>query len=133
MKEWVLPLVLGLISGGGLAVAIIGLFKDKLDFTRKRKAEIEDRGYAEILKKQEQIIEWQKKADEQFKVHGEGMKFLLYNMIKNEGQAYIAANQITFEDRKTLHAAHNVYHNGLSGNGDLDDIMRDVDEIPLKV
>jgi hypothetical protein len=31
-----------------------------------------------------------------------------------------------------LHKMHNVYHDGLGGNGDLDSLMSNVDELPLK-
>ena len=133
MKEAILSLVIGFLSGGGVAVAIVGIFRDKLDFKRKRKADIEDREYKKIIEQQQIIIDQQKKNEEVLMVHGEGIRFLLFDKIKYLGQEYIKKNEVTFEDRKNLHTAHNVYHNGLKGNGDLDGLMSDVDKIPLTI
>ena len=133
MKDIILPLILAFLSGGGVAVAVIGIFKDKLNFKRQRQAEIEDREYKKIIEQQAKIIEWQGKADEKFKAQGEGIKFLLYDKIKYLGQQYIAQKEITFDDRKNLHAAHDVYHKELEGNGDFKEMMNDIDKLPLKV
>lgn len=133
MKDIIIALIAGFLAGGGVAVAIIGLFKDKLDFKRKRKAEIEDREYKKIIEQQAQIIEWQSKADKKFDAQGEGIKFLLYDKIKYLSQQYIAEKEIAFDDRKNLHVAHDVYHDGLNGNGDFKEIMAEIDHLPLKV
>lgn len=126
MKDLILPIVLAFIAGNGVAVAIIGLLKDKLDFSRKRKAQKED-------KEQTNLAEWRNSVDEKLTAQGEGIKFLLYDRIQHLGQEYIVRQEITFEDKKNLHTAHSVYHNGLKGNGDLDQLMSDVDKIPLTI
>ena len=60
------------------------------------------------------------------------IKFILYDRIKYLAQTYIAAGEVDFDDRRILNAMHKVYHGGLDGNGDLDDLMNAVGELPLK-
>ena len=133
MKDIILASILAFLSGGGVAVGIIGILKDKLNFKRQRQAEIEDREYKKIIEQQEQIIAWQIKADDKINAQGEGIKFLLYDKIKNIGQQYIADKEITFDERKNFHAVHEVFHDKLGGNGDFKEMMNDIDKLPLKV
>ena len=37
-----------------------------------------------------------------------------------------------FDDRRILNLMHKSYHDGLGGNGDLDNVMNDVNRLPLK-
>lgn len=62
----------------------------------------------------------------------EALMYILYDRIRYLGMQYIRAGEISFEDRRILHKMHGVYHNRLGGNGDLDRLMEDVDELPLK-
>lgn len=73
------------------------------------------------------------KEDEDIKALKEAMKFLLLDRIKYLGQTYIKAQEIDFDDRRILHAMHNIYHNSLDGNGDLDALMDQVNKLPLKI
>lgn len=73
------------------------------------------------------------KEDSDMKALKEGMKYVLYDRIRWLGQAYIAKGEVDFDDRRVLHSMHNVYHNLLGGNGDLDSLMQEVNELPLKV
>ncbi len=63
----------------------------------------------------------------------EALKFILYDRIRFLGQAYIAEGKIDFDDRRILNSMHKVYHNGLNGNGDLDELMKAVNALPLKM
>ena len=38
---------------------------------------------------------------------------------------------ITFNQKKDLHNMHSIYHNKLGGNGDLDNVLKDVDKIKV--
>ena len=62
----------------------------------------------------------------------EGVMYILYDRIRYIAEKHIRDEEITFEDRRMLHKMHGVYHNRLGGNGDLDQLMADVDELPLK-
>ncbi|MDO5112004.1 MAG: hypothetical protein Q4E65_06845 [Clostridia bacterium] len=60
-----------------------------------------------------------------------GMRLLLQDKIEYLGMKYIAEGRITYSQKRMLHAMHDCYHGGLHGNGDLDGIMEDVDEIDV--
>jgi hypothetical protein len=61
-----------------------------------------------------------------------GLKWVLYDRIRFLGQHYIGAGQVDFDDRRILNEMHKSYHDGLGGNGDLDVLMREVNDLPLK-
>ena len=45
---------------------------------------------------------------------------------------YSANGAVDFDDRRILNQMHKSYHDGLGGNGDLDNIMSEVNRLPLK-
>jgi len=59
-------------------------------------------------------------------------RVILHDRIKYLGRAYIRAGKVSFEDRKDLADMHGIYHNELGGNGNLDQLMANVMELPLK-
>lgn len=44
---------------------------------------------------------------------------------------YLERGWITYEEKVALHELHSAYHE-LGGNGDLNDLMEEVDELPVK-
>lgn len=62
----------------------------------------------------------------------QGMKLLLADKIQYLGLKYIEEGEITFSNRKILNEMHSVYHNGLDGNGDFDELMKEWNELPIK-
>ena len=44
---------------------------------------------------------------------------------------YIEAGEVDFDQRRILREMHTVYHFGLQGNGDLDQLMEAVAKLPL--
>ena len=61
-----------------------------------------------------------------------GLKWVLYDRIRHLGQKYIANGTVDFDDRRILNEMHKSYHEGLGGNGDLDNLMSEVNKLPLK-
>lgn len=61
-----------------------------------------------------------------------GLRILLYDRIKHLGKSYLRRGSISFEEREDLNAMHQVYHNELGGNGDLDALMKAVFELNLE-
>ena len=61
------------------------------------------------------------------------LKYILLDRVKYLGEGYIQDGEIDFDDRRRLNGMHEVYHNGLGGNGDLDVLMKEVNNLPLKV
>ena len=61
-----------------------------------------------------------------------GLKWVIYDRIRFLGQNYISAGGVDFDDRRVLNEMHSCYHDGLGGNGDLDNLMSQVNRLPLK-
>ena len=110
--------VAAILSGSAVAT-VIGLIGEWLRWRRERKAKKEDQAE---LKLEERLG----LMEEQNKAQSEALKYILYDRIRFLGQAYIADGEIDFDDRRILNSMHKVYHNGLNGNGDLDELMKAV-------
>lgn len=63
--------------------------------------------------------------------HNKALRYLMLYIIQERAKAHIKDGQITLEDRRALHHWHDLYHNGLGGNGDADALMAEVDNLPL--
>lgn len=117
-------------------MAVIEGIREALKWSRTRKAQKEDKAEAKEeyrqkqsdLRTEERLEAIEKKTDAQ----SEALKFILYDRIRYLGQAYIAEEEIDFDDRRILNEMHRSYHVGLHANGDLDNLMRDVNALPLK-
>lgn len=59
-----------------------------------------------------------------------GVRILLYDRIKYLGIKYIERGYITHDEYEDLGRMHDVYHSALNGNGFLDNIMEQVNELP---
>lgn len=124
-NEYLLPILTAVLTGG-FAVSIVNLVRDIIMWKKNRKAAKED--------KEEQKIEERLKAIENItSTLASANKYILYDRIRFLGQAYIRDGEIDFDDRRILNDMHDVYHNGLGGNGDLDNLMKAVNALPLKV
>lgn len=62
----------------------------------------------------------------------QGIKLLLADKIQYLGLRYIEEGEVTFSNKKMLNEMHSVYHKGLGGNGDFDDLMEEFNELPIK-
>ena len=113
------------LTGGAIVALIQGGFGVVM-WLLNRRAKKKDDG--------DQNIEQRLYAMEQQNANqSEALKFILYDRIRFLGQAYIAEGKIDFDDRRILNSMHKVYHNGLNGNGDLDELMKAVNALPLKM
>ena len=146
MSEIVKSFLFFLFGAGGLA--LINIVQERWVFRAKRKAEKEDRReekedqLKKITQQLEEIKEQQKadnqamtdrmeELEKQNKALKDGMKYVLLDRILYLGHSYIKDGQVSFDNRKRLGDMHNVYHNGLGGNGDAEAVMHDVYELPL--
>lgn len=112
-----IALIVAIVSGvlGGSAVAaLINAIAEGVRQKRKRKYDKDD---------------GKDKDTEALKA---GLKWVLYDRIRFLGQHYICAGSVDFDDRRILNEMHACYHNGLGGNGDLDNLMGEVNRLPLK-
>ena len=59
------------------------------------------------------------------------LRYLMLYIIQERAKQHIKDKQITLEERRSLHHWHDLYHNGLGGNGDADTLMSQVDKLPV--
>lgn len=110
---------IALISGA--SAALIGVIGNIIINRLNRKDKKEDQAGAKASE-----------TEVRLKAINNGLKLLMLDKIKYLGLRFISEGGITYEDRSLLHKMHDNYHNELGGNGDLDQIMEDVDKLPLK-
>ena len=113
------------ILTGGVAVAVIEGIREWLKWRRDRKAKKEDDVELDL---EGRLF----KMEQQNTAQIEALKYLLFDKIRHLGQKYIAKEEIDFDERRILNSMHTVYHNGLNGNGDLDNLMDEVNQLKLK-
>ena len=114
MTEAIIIAIVGGLLGGSAVAALINAIAEGVRQKRKRKYDKEDGKDANI---------------EALKA---GLKWVLYDRIRFLGQHYISAGLVDFDDRRILNEMHKSYHEGLGGNGDLDNLMQQVNALPLR-
>lgn len=128
--------LLGYLLTGATAAAVIKLIDNLLQWHLNRKAKKDDKAEAEAeakkKKSEKEEEEWKKHTDEMIADLTVGVRVILMDRIRYLGQKYIADEEVDFDDRHLLHEMHSVYHNTLGGNGDLDILMEEVNDLPLK-
>lgn len=117
-------LLAAFLGSGAFATAVAGIF-EIFRFRRERKAKKEDAAALNI----EQRLD---KIEQQMNAQSEALKYIMYDRIRFLGQEHISEGEIDFDDRRILNEMHSSYHNGLGGNGDLNNLMRDVNALKLK-
>ena len=60
-----------------------------------------------------------------------GVKLLLQDRIEGLCIKYIKAGEIKYENLRYLRQAHECYHEQLRGNGDLKELMEEVERLPV--
>lgn len=146
------------LLGGGVIVALIESARGLVAWILKRKAEKEDRAEDRADKRIEERIGHLEDdmaelhthheddmaqlhthlKDDMAELHtltaalAESQKNVLFDRIRYLCRRYLADGEIDFDDLRAVNALHNSYHNGLGGNGDLDALMKQVRELPVK-
>lgn len=110
------------ILGSGVAAAAVTVIGQIILKRIDRKNVTEDREY-----------EKSQNCETKLDAVAEGVKYMLYDRILYLGKGHIKDGEVTFDNRRILNAMHKVYHSGLGGNGDLDSVMNEVNELPLKI
>lgn len=71
------------------------------------------------------------KRNDKDDVNQKALRYLMLYIIQERAKQYIKEKCISLDDRRSLHHWHDLYHNGLGGNGDADALMKQVDQLPL--
>lgn len=124
--------VLLCLLSGGVAAAVIKAAESLITWKLNRKAAQEDKedNKKELALKNEQAVVEQLKTEVASLRLGE--RVILRDRIRYLGRVYIKSGEINFDDRQDLVDMHSVYHTELGGNGNLDGLMKDVMDLPLK-
>lgn len=105
--------LIAFIAGGSLAAVVTGVFSLILYKTKK---------------KDEKLAE----AEEEQNVTKKALRYLMLYIIQTRAEEYIHRGVITLDERRSLRKWHDLYHDGLGGNGDADLLMNAVDELETK-
>jgi hypothetical protein len=103
-------LVLGFLGGAFGAALVTGIFS-LITYKIKRRDEKEDLS----------------------DVSNKALRYLMLYIIQERAKSHIKDGKITLDERRSLHHWHSLYHDGLGGNGDADDLMAAVDKLPLDI
>lgn len=106
---------------GAVGAAVIKLIDNVIMWHLNRKAKKEDNKSEDVQRLEKELRDIK-----------EGLQIVLLDRIQYVGLSYLKAGEIRLEDRRILHKMHKAYHNTLGGNGDLDALMAEIDELPLK-
>lgn len=77
------------------------------------------------------LIQRRDKKKEQDSVERKALRYLMLYIIQERGKEMLSEGKATIEEKRSLRQWHDVYHNGLGGNGDADKLMEAVDTLPL--
>lgn len=77
------------------------------------------------------LMERRDKRSGKSDVQNKALRYLMLYIIQERCKQYIREGVISLEDRRALHHWHDLYHNGLGGNGDADTLMEQVDQLGL--
>ena len=125
--EW-----LGYLLTGAASAALIKLLDNIIQWKLARKAKKEDKAeerQENVCKANQLKID---KLEDAVQATITGQRYILLDRIRYLGLACLQRGEVSFDERRLLHQMHDVYHNSLNGNGDLDELMSEVDELPLK-
>ena len=109
-----------LLLSGAAGAAMIKLLDGLLQFALQRRAKRQDDGQA-------RKTEMEKRID----AIADCMMVTMLDRIQYLSKCYIKDGCVDVEDLRRLHIMHEKYH-AVGGNGDLDKLIAQVDELPYK-
>lgn len=104
--------LIALIASGSTAAVISGIFSIILyKIKKKDKEKEEDEDRDDVVMK--------------------ALRYIMLYIIQERAKDHISHGKITVEERRSLHKWHELYHNGLNGNGDADLQMEAIDQLDV--
>ena len=64
-------------------------------------------------------------------VQNKALRYIMLYIIEERAKQFLEHGSITLEKRRSIHHWHELYHDGLGGNGDADALMTQVNKLPL--
>lgn len=75
------------------------------------------------------IARYDKKKEAE-SVERKALRYLVLYTIQDTARELLRNGTATMEEKRQLRDWHNLYHNGLGGNGDADELMAEVAKLP---
>lgn len=123
--------ILQCLLTGAAGAALIKLIDNIIQWRLNRKAQQEDKEAEKQEEAAEVTNEWMQHTTETISLLAEGQKCIMLDRIQYLCRAYLKDGEVDYDDRRRLHLMHDAYHD-LRGNGDLNVLMSEVDDLPLK-
>lgn len=79
------------------------------------------------------LIARRDKKKESESVERQTLRYIMLYIIQERAKEMLQEGKATVEEVRSLRQWHDVYHNGLGGNGDADKLMKAVDNLPLDI
>lgn len=121
------------LLGGAFGAAIVAGLFGLIQWWLNRKAQKEDKAadqkYADCAARGRELEDLRKLVDALIVAE----RVSQYDRIKHLAKSYIKRKWISVEEYEDLKQMHSVYHNELKGNGFLDDIMKEVNQLEKRV
>lgn len=127
MENWMYA-----IATGVTGAAVIKLIDNVVQWFLQRKATKEDAKISDDKAELKKIKQWEKNMEDKVNALINADILIMLDRIRYLGQRYVADNEVDFDDRRILNQMHKSYHDDLGGNGDLDELMKAVNALPLK-
>ena len=126
MEGWQVTLLVAAI--GACSGAITSFVNSRID-ARKKKKEKDDNTCA-ILTKLDELEDKISKIENRLGGLERAQRITMHERIKRLAAKYCENGQISYSDYEIIKQMHIIYHNDLHGNGFLDAVMEDVDNLP---
>ena len=125
MEMWQAILVALIAASSGAITAIVN---SRIE-ARKKKREKDD-STAKILAKLDELETKINGLEARLGGLERAQKITMHERIKRLAAKYCENGQISYSDYEIIKQMHIIYHNDLHGNGFLDAVMEDVDNLP---
>lgn len=123
--------IIGYILTGGVAAASVKLLDNIIQWLLNRKAARRDSAAKEMRKTEEEKEKELDDVKDTVRDLAQGQVAILHDRLKYLGRSYIRARQLDLNDREDLIKMHEAYHK-LGGNGNLNALMAEILELPLR-
>ena len=115
--------------GAGIVAGLFGIWQWRLNRKAHKEDKAADAKIVNCAARGEEIKQLQKTVDNLVVAN----RMMLYDRIKHLAKTYIKRGYITVEEYEDLKRMHKVYHNEMNGNGFLDGLMDEVEELEKRV
>jgi hypothetical protein len=128
LMDWILDLLKSAF-GAGIVAGLFGLAQWRLNRKAQKEDKAAERNISSCSQRGEEIKTLQKTVNALIVAD----RTILYDRIKHLAKVYIKRDWISVEEYEDLKRMHKVYHDDLEGNGFLDSIMAEVDNLEKRV